>query len=168
MKRMEFQVISLTSSIHLRSSALSAVDFSSIPPSQSPHLPHPRFDGDPQTKPTAKYQTNPVAISGGWVEKAGETSREAASQTNPLARYDVLSSEIVDTSVGWAFPERSQFGWLRLPQTKPTTNYQTKPMAISGGWVEKAGETSREAASQTNPLVRYDVLGSEIVDTSVG
>jgi hypothetical protein len=46
-------------------------------------------------------------------------------------------------------------------QSEPMTYYQTKPMAISGGWVEKSGAVPRETASQTNPLVRYDVLCSE-------
>jgi hypothetical protein len=34
-------------------------------------------------------------------------------------------------------------------------------MAISAGWVEKMGQIARESASQTNPLIRYDVLSSE-------
>jgi hypothetical protein len=98
------------------------------------------------------YQTNPMAFSGRWVEKSGDFSCESVSQTNPLVRSDVLSSEIVAESPGRRFPERSQ---------RPFS--QTNPMAISGRWVEKSGGFSRESASQTNPLARSDVLSSEIV-----
>jgi hypothetical protein len=74
---------------------------------------HPRFDvfsshdpvrGDPRTKPMTNYQTNPLANSGGWVEKAGEIAPNRFRQTNPLARYDVLSSEKCRCSGRGGFP----------------------------------------------------------------
>jgi hypothetical protein len=55
-------------------------------------------------------QTKPTVISGGWVKKAGEIAPESTSQTNPLTRSDVLSSEIERYSARGAFPKRSQFG----------------------------------------------------------
>jgi hypothetical protein len=61
-----------------------------------------------------------MAISGEWVKNAGETSRESTSQTNPLIRYDVLSSEKCRCSGRGAFPERSQSGFVEsFPRTKP-------------------------------------------------
>jgi hypothetical protein len=66
------------------------------------------------------FQRNPMAISGEWVKNAGETSRESTSQTNPLIRYDVLSSEKCRCSGRGAFPERSQSGFVEsFPRTKP-------------------------------------------------
>jgi hypothetical protein len=87
------------------------------------------------------YQTNPMALSGEWVEKVGEIAPESTSQTNPLTRYDVLSSEKCRCSGRDGFPERSQ---------RPF--YQTNPMAISEGWVEKAGDGRRESASPNEPI----------------
>ena len=145
------------------------------------------------------YQTNPMAISGRWVEKSGDVSRESASQTNPLARSDVLSSEIIAEPLGAshnslsppyeggagggalggsvpkkATPPNPPFvrgGVLldapgrRFPERSQRPFYQTNPLAISGRWVEKSGDVSRESASQTNPLARSDVLSSEIIVT---
>jgi hypothetical protein len=103
-----------------------------------------------------------MAISGGWVEKTGQIARESASQTNPLARYDVLSSEKRrHPGRGGRFPNEANGARGNLPERSQRPYYETKPMAISGRWVEKTGQIARESASQTNPLARYDVLSSE-------
>jgi hypothetical protein len=113
MKRTEFQIISRASSIHLRLSAPSAVDSS--------------------------YQTKPMACSGGWVEKAGEIPPEPTSQTNPLVRYDVLSSEKHRYSGGWGFPDRSQHVSESNDQVFDRASVPTKRTQIvdapRAGWV---------------------------------
>jgi hypothetical protein len=76
------------------------------------------------------------------------------------------------------FPERSQFGIagpsrrtkpISIRQTKLTPklpneangNYQTKPMAISGGWVEKADAGCHESVSPNEANTSSDALSSE-------
>jgi hypothetical protein len=84
---------------------------------------------------------NPMAISGGWVEKAGDGSRETASPNEANTSFDVLSPEKCRRSGRAGFAERSQ---------RPF--YQTNPMVISGRWVEKAGDGSRESVSPNEPI----------------
>jgi hypothetical protein len=186
-------------------------------PSAEPHGPFPR------TKPirpvgimspneaNARDQTNPMGISGRWVEKAGNTFHQAVSPNEVNTSSDVLSSETVvspnEAKLGRRQKKKSQpqmkrinadhsklflrtlisfilsifpicgstssllFGFNLigdLPERSQRPFYQTNPMAFSGRWVEKSGDFSCESVSQTNPLVRSDVLSSEIVAESPG
>jgi hypothetical protein len=104
-------------------------------------------------------------------------------QTNPLARYDVLSSEKCRCSGRVGFPRTNRHDLGRV--TRPHDNgrgpdcmiavvwppiLQSKPMTRSPKrtrWQARENGSHKRAASpanrfdQTNPLTRYDVLGSE-------
>jgi hypothetical protein len=114
----------------------------------------------PRTKPIASAarapRTKPVSPSsneadnritkrsqwhdrGGWVKKAGEIPPEPTSQTNPLVRYDVLSSEKHRYSGGWGFPDRSQHVSESNDQVFDRASVPTKRTQIvdapRAGWV---------------------------------
>jgi hypothetical protein len=127
-----------------------------------------RARGFPRTKPILPfgrsrrpyYQTKRSQ----WHDRGDGSRKQARSppnrfrQTNPLTRYDVLSSEKCRCSGQGAFPERSQFSPSDEADDRITKRSQ---------WHDRGDGSRKQARSppnrfpQTNPLTRYDVLSSE-------